>query len=168
MRNDQRVGVSFRRRPLAITDLETTGLDPKIHDILEIGLIVVDQVSLAILDTLELKVRPEHIETASPSALLLNGYNERDWCNAVSLKEAMLAYSSKSAGAVFCSHNVTFDWAFSAEAFSRTGVKNEMDYCPELEIIELNSDGRVLLVDRRTRHEDWTPQGALDTDGGRT
>jgi DNA polymerase III epsilon subunit-like protein len=120
--------VEFRARRLALTDLETTGVEPRRHEIIEIGLIVVDQVSLEVIDTLELKVKPEHIETAAASALAWNGYNEAEWASAVSLKEAMLAYANKTRGAVFCSHNVTFDWAFLSEAFDRTGVTHEMDY----------------------------------------
>jgi DNA polymerase III alpha subunit (gram-positive type) len=49
--------------------------------------------------------------------LRLNGYNAIDWQNSKSLKEAMEIYSHKTAGAFFCSHNVTFDWSFINEAF---------------------------------------------------
>jgi len=118
----------FASRRLAITDIETSGVDPNSHEILEIALLVVHQHSLDVLDTLELKVRPDHIESASPTALVHNGYNEADWANAVSLPEALRLYASKTKDAVFCSHNVTFDWGFLARAFSHTGVRHEMDY----------------------------------------
>ena len=118
----------FASRKLAITDIETSGIDPDSHEILEIALLVVDQHSLDVLDTLELKVRPDHIETASATALVHNGYNEADWANAVSLAEALRLYASKTKDAVFCSHNVTFDWGFLARAFSQTRVGHEMDY----------------------------------------
>ena len=113
---------------IAITDLETTGTDPRLHEIIEIGLILIDQRSLDILDSLDLKVRPEHIKTASESALKLNGYNVIDWQDSISLKEAMGLYSYKTSDALFCSHNVTFDWSFINEAFRITGVENKMDY----------------------------------------
>jgi DNA polymerase-3 subunit epsilon len=113
---------------MAITDLETTGTDPRNHEIIELGLLVVDQKSLAILDSLELKVRPEHLVTASESALRLNGYNEHDWAGAVSLSEVMTEYSRKVEGAMFCSHNVTFDWSFIQEAVRTTGVPVNLDY----------------------------------------
>jgi DNA polymerase-3 subunit epsilon len=113
---------------IAITDLETTGTDPRLHEIIEIGLILIDQHSLIILDSLDLKVKPEHIETASESALKLNGYNAIDWQDSISLKETMELYSHKTSGALFCSHNVTFDWSFINEAFHITGVENKMDY----------------------------------------
>jgi len=113
---------------IAITDLETTGTNPRLHEIIEIGLILINQDSFEILDKLDLKVMPEHIETASESALKLNGYNNIDWQNSKHLKEAMEIYSRKTAGALFCSHNVTFDWSFIYEAFQITGIENKMDY----------------------------------------
>lgn len=67
------------KRPLVITDLETTGLNPKVHEITEIGLIVVEQKSLNILDIFEHKIKTVHIETAIEFALKHSGYNEKDW-----------------------------------------------------------------------------------------
>lgn len=115
-------------RPIAITDVETTGLDFAIQEIVEIGLVVVDQKTLEILDTFDVKVKPEHIETANEFALNLNGYNETDWKNAITLKEAMSIYGEKTKDAIFCAHNMTFDWSFIFEAFRKTGIKNQMDH----------------------------------------
>ncbi len=115
-------------RPIAITDIETTGLDPMIHEIIEIGLLVLDQKTFEVTDRLDIKVRPEHIETAQASALTVNGYREEDWREAISLKEAMALYAEKTRGAIFCSHNVTFDWFFMHEAFRKTGVGHALDY----------------------------------------
>lgn len=115
-------------RPIAITDVETTGLDPTIQEIVEIGLVLVSQQTLEIIDTLDVKVQPEHPETATEFALKLNGYNATDWQNALTLQAAMSLYSEKTKDAIFCAHNVTFDWSFILEAFKKTGVKNLMDY----------------------------------------
>ncbi|MBI2109354.1 MAG: 3'-5' exonuclease [Parcubacteria group bacterium] len=115
-------------RPVAITDVETTGLDSTIQEIIEIGLILVNQQTLEIMDTLDIKVRPEHLETATEFALKLNGYNAHDWQNALTLQAAMQLYGEKTKDAMFCAHNVTFDWAFIFEAFKKTGIKNAMDY----------------------------------------
>src|SRR3990167_388927 len=115
-------------RPIAITDVETTGLDPTIHEIVEVGLFVINQQTLEVLDTFDVKVRPEHIETADEFALKLNGYNDADWQNALTLQEAMTLYGEKTKDAIFCAHNVTFDWSFILKAFKETGIKNLMDY----------------------------------------
>ena len=53
---------------LAFTDLETTGMWPPEGEIIEIGLVVADTKNLKIISTLNLKVRPNHIATASPEA----------------------------------------------------------------------------------------------------
>lgn len=115
-------------RPIAITDLETTGLDERHHEIIEIGLILAHQQNLEILQVFETKVRPEHIETASPRALEINGYDPELWKEAPWLLWAMAQYAIKTQNAMFAAHNVTHDWAFIREGFRKTGVNNLMDY----------------------------------------
>ena len=83
-------------RPIAITDVETTGLDPHIHEIVEIGLLLINQRTFKVIDMLDIKVRPKHLETASEYALNLNGYRDVDWLGAMSLREAMAIYSRKT------------------------------------------------------------------------
>ena len=116
------------KRFVAITDIEASGLDVAVHEIIEIGLVLVDQKTFEIIDTLDIKVRPEHLETASEFSLQLNGYNEKEWQNALSLQEAMVQYSEKTKDAVFCSQNITFDWSFISAAFKKAGTKDLMDY----------------------------------------
>ncbi len=118
----------MRDYPIAIVDLETTGLDYHMHEIIEIGLVLVDQNTLEIKDTMDVKVRPLHIERASPKAMEVNGYNENDWADAWDLKKSMITLSAKSKGAIFGSQNVTFDWGFCQEGFYQTNVNNLMDY----------------------------------------
>jgi DNA polymerase III subunit epsilon len=118
------------QQPLAFIDIETTGTDPAHHEIIEIAAIIVrlkDDV-LTITDHIDLKVLPEHIETADPVALRVNGYNEADWLFAVSLEEAMKSFAQKVEGAVFVAHNVIFDYSFIEKAFERTGIENTMHY----------------------------------------
>ncbi len=115
-------------RLIAMTDLETSGDIFGVHEILEIGLVVFDQNTFEIIDTLNIKVKPEHIENAVPAALERNGYRPEDWVGAVSLKEAMRLYGEKTRGAIFCAYNATFDWGFINNAFYTIGVKDEMDY----------------------------------------
>lgn len=119
---------NLKEAPIAITDLETTGDVFGEHEIIEIGLVVFDQKTFEIIDTLDMKVKPKHIERAVPAAIERNGYNEKNWRNAVSLEEAISKYSEKTKGAIFCAYNATFDWGFMNEAFRKTGMKDEMDY----------------------------------------
>lgn len=115
-------------RNIAITDLEMTGFDPDQHEIIEIGLVLVNQPDLEPIDELSVKVRPEHIETADPESLQVAGYNENDWATAVPLKEAMLQYRAKVEDALFLAHPATVDWGFIEHAFRKTDLDNPMDY----------------------------------------
>ncbi len=120
--------MKFTDRPIAITDVETSGLDATVHEILEIGLVVADQHTLKVLDRYAVKVRPTHIETGAKKALAVCGYTPRDWRNAVDLDVAMRVYSDKTRDAIFCAHNVYFDWSFITRAFQTTGTEDYMDY----------------------------------------
>lgn len=120
--------MDFLKRLLAITDAETTGFDAQIHEIIELGLVLVDQKSLKVLDEFEIKIKPQHIKTASEKALKVNGYNKLDWLEAMDLKEAMKIYSEKTKNAVFLAHNSFFDWSFITEAFKSTRVEDYTDY----------------------------------------
>ena len=115
-------------RPIAMTDLETSGDVFGIHEILEIGLVVFDQNNFEIIDTLNIKTKPLNIENAVPAALERNGYKEKDWQDAISLEDGIKQYAEKTKGAIFCAYNATFDWGFMNEAFRKTGIKDEMDY----------------------------------------
>lgn len=120
--------MEFLKRPLAITDTETTGLDAQIHEIIEIGLIVVEQPKLRVIDKFEVKVKPILIKTAVKKALAVNGYNEKDWRKAWDLKEAIEIYSEKTKNAIFVAQNAFSDWSFINEAFKKTQVEDLMDY----------------------------------------
>jgi DNA polymerase III subunit epsilon len=120
--------IDYFKRPLAITDIEMTGLDPHLHEIIEIGLFVVDQNSFKIIDKLDIKVKPIHIKTSVKKALEANGYNEKDWKKAWSLEDAMAVYSEKTKNAIFVAQNAYSDWAFINEAFKITQVEDLTDY----------------------------------------
>lgn len=126
----------MKKHNLAFIDVETTGLDPERHEIIEIGCIVVKQIpqsggkgcAIEVVDEFETKVKPEHIETAEPEALRINGYNSGDWLFAADLKQAMKTLSELTDGANMIGQNVFFDWQFIDRAFKTTGVPNKMHY----------------------------------------
>lgn len=135
--------MDFLDRPIAVTDTELTGLDPDIHEIIEIGLVLLDPVTLDPLERYITKVIPEHIETATPQALQINGYNEEDWHDAIPLSVALETYSAITAGGVFLAHNMATDWAFMRAGFRKTGVPDQLDY----HRIDLFSTAFALLRD---------------------
>ena len=113
-------------RKIAMTDLETSGDVPGVHEILEIGLVVFDQKTFEIIDTYNQKVKPLHIENAVPAALAHNGYKKEDWKDAINLVETMKVYGEKTKDCLFCAYNVSFDWGFINEAFYRSKLPNSM------------------------------------------
>lgn len=125
-------------QPLAFVDIETTGLSTDTAEIVEIGVVLTklkDGV-LTIIDTLDIKIHPTHIETADPAALRINGYNEADWLFAVSLEDAMKTFAEKTEGAVFIAHNVLFDYKFIETALSQTETENKL-YFQKLDTLSI-------------------------------
>jgi len=116
------------RKKIAFTDFEMTGLSPMKHEIIEIGLIVADTESLEEISRLDIKVKPQTIETADAYALKFTGYNEKDWEHAYTLKEALVKYSMEVEGALFAAWNTPYDWSFLVEAFAKAGLENPLDY----------------------------------------
>ena len=117
-------------QPLAFVDIETTALDRERGEIIELGVVVARMKDdrLVVVDELDLKIQPKHIETAEPQALRINGYDEADWLFAVSLEEAMKAFVEKTKGAIFLAHNITFDYPFIEKALGDTGLDHDMHF----------------------------------------
>ncbi|MCK9352318.1 MAG: 3'-5' exonuclease [Candidatus Paceibacterota bacterium] len=120
---------------LAFIDVETTGLDPDRHELIEIGCVLARQIAqegkgpaLLMLDEFECKIMPEHLETADPESLAIIGFKKENWADAIPLAEAMEKFSERVRGASFVAHNAFFDYAFIEHAFKKTGVKNFMHY----------------------------------------
>ncbi|MBK7078522.1 MAG: 3'-5' exonuclease [Myxococcales bacterium] len=114
-----------RRAPkttVAFVDLETTGLDPSRHDIIEIGIVRVDARTLEVLDEYEALVAPERLGEAQLDALAINGFTTAAWEHALPLREALLEVAPLLEGALVAGHNVGFDWAFLEAGFRRAGL----------------------------------------------
>lgn len=78
---------------LVIFDLETTGLDPRHHQPIQIGAVALDGETLCELEAFEVKVRFEQAR-AAPEALAVNSFEESAWeKEAVSEHEAARAFS---------------------------------------------------------------------------
>ena len=119
--------MNFNQRPIILTDVETTGLDPRYHEIVEIGAIKVDQ-DLNELGRFDLKVLPIFLERAEPEALAINGYRDQLWEGAESYLTAARAFAEFSAEGVLAAWNITFEYSFLDQMFRDTRVQNKMDY----------------------------------------
>ena len=104
-----------------IVDIETTGTNPDIHEIIEIG--AVNEVTG---ETLSLKVVPIHIHTADPRALEVNGYTPEAWKDAVTLGHALLRLKQFSINGrvlpFMLGYNVSFDRMFLEKAYRECGI----------------------------------------------
>lgn len=117
-------------QPLAFIDVETTGTDHNLHEIIELGLVLTrfKDNELVVIDKLDLKILPKNIENADPIALRVNGYDEADWMFAVELEEALKIFSEKTKGAIFVAHNVIFDANFIETSFKKLGMTHDMHF----------------------------------------
>lgn len=110
---------------LAFLDLETTGLSPKHNEIIEVGILLYDQESDQIEKEWEYKIAPSNIETASPMALKLNGYNDNPQSYKGNLKSAMIKINSLiDKECLIVGQNVGgFDLPFIYNAMESLGIK---------------------------------------------
>jgi len=115
---------------LAFVDIETTGFDRDVHEIIELGVVLakLKDDTLVVTDKIDVKIKPTNLESAEPAALRVNGYNDADWLFATNLEDAMRIFSEKTAGAVFVAHNVTFDWGFIETALKKTNTENRLHF----------------------------------------
>jgi DNA polymerase III epsilon subunit-like protein len=118
----------FAERPLAITDIETTGLDAAVHEIIELAVLVVDQKSLKVRGQYHTRVKPVRIRTAAAKALEVVGYDPAAWRSAVDLETALAVYSQKAADGIFVSYNVFLAYSFLDAGFKTTGIEDPTDY----------------------------------------
>lgn len=104
-------------KPIVIVDIETTGLEPALHEIIEISLI--DAQGQTLLHT---KIKPEHLDTAEPKALEINGYNEEAWADAVAWDDVALKVKEELTDVVILGQNVSFDMGFIKTALTKASV----------------------------------------------
>ena len=107
---------------ISLTDIETTGLDPFNDEIIEIACVVFDSETCDIITTFESKIAPTHIETASPQALAVNGYDAKEWKYAPLLIDVLTQYAYLTQGTTFMAQNVTFDWSFIQSACNALSI----------------------------------------------
>ena len=109
-------------KAIAFVDIETTGLDPARHDILEVAVVRVDPDTLQVLEEKSVLVQPERLSDADPEALAVCGYSASVWSRAIPLKWALRAIAPLLEDALIAGHNVGFDWSFLEAGFRRAGL----------------------------------------------
>jgi len=158
----------YSRREIAFVDIETTGLNPARHEILEVAVLRVDARTMKPVAETTVLVSPERLHDAQPEALHVCGFSPALWASAVPLVDALAEIAPLLEGAIIAGHNVAFDWSFLVAGFRRVGLPlPDVDYHRldtaslawplygdgELTSLSLDAIARYLDVDRRWPHE---------------
>ena len=109
---------------LAFVDVETTGLTPGYHEMIDIGIVMTD-LSGVELGELFLRIQPAHPERTSEGARAVNAFDEERWreleaATPADAIEQMLAFHRKIAGerqVLMVAFNSHFDTAFLDHLF---------------------------------------------------
>ena len=107
---------------LIIFDLETTGLSPYLHEIIQIAAVKVTVGAWDVSESFETFVKPER---RVPSFITeLTGIKQEHVDNAPSVKEALLSFSRFAGeGSILIAHNgLRFDMPFIRESCLRSGM----------------------------------------------
>lgn len=113
----------------AFLDCEFGGLDPELHDITEIGVIVTDY-RLAELSEAEWKVRAR-AERITPESAQISGYDPALWQDAAPLRQALTELTALLPGnrtVVPAGQNVRMDVQFLERGFRSCGLPYPFDY----------------------------------------
>jgi DNA polymerase III epsilon subunit-like protein len=114
---------------LAFLDLEMGGLDPELHDITEVGVIVTDY-RLAELGSGEWKV-DARLDRISPEAAQLFGYSAEAWADAPGIRQVLTELTAllpKGRTVLPAGQNVRMDVLFLERAFKKCGLPYPFDY----------------------------------------
>jgi len=150
---------------LAFVDLETTHLDPNKGEIVEIGIIRIHDNK--ILDIVEHKVKPEHLETAHPRALEVNGYNEQDWSSAISQLDCAHLVEKLLKDTVIIGHNISFDLKFLRALMIQHDIRFDLWRAPNIctrdlakNVFKTNPNVNRFRLDDLRVHFGWSLENA--------
>ncbi len=122
------ISLPFTTSDLAFFDLETTGLNPDQHEIIEIGMVRVNQQTMEETGRFEARIMPQNLAAADPVALRINGFTKEKWSDAISLTDALKGFADATAGSVLIAQNISFDWGFLRRAYEESGIELRTDY----------------------------------------
>jgi DNA polymerase-3 subunit epsilon len=114
--------LQIHQKPRVYVDVETTGLDPQRHEIIEFAATKDDG------SFYETKIEPQHINRAEQEALDINGYTEALWADASKMDEVAPLIQEFLTDCVIVGHNVRFDMGFIAVMFKQANIRIHLDH----------------------------------------
>lgn len=130
----------------AVVDVESTGLDPLQHRILQVAVVLVDRHG-HVLDRWSSYVRPRWGRLSRLGPVHVHGIRHRDLRGAPRSAEVMAELLRRIDGTVLTAHNLEFDLAFLRAEAGRAGLG--FPDVPHLCTLQMS---RRLDPDRRLRH----------------
>tara|TARA_B100000674_G_scaffold459552_1_gene436830 strand:+ start:78 stop:674 length:597 start_codon:yes stop_codon:yes gene_type:complete len=123
---------------LTVIDTETTGLDKSMHEIIDIALIsyvISENGERFVTNKFETKIKPQHIETASPVALEINHYKESEWVSAPSHRDVIPQVRNIiEKSDLLIGQNLIFDLRFIASASEKLyGEEDKIAFPPYID-----------------------------------
>jgi DNA polymerase-3 subunit epsilon len=111
-------------RPLLVFDVETTGADPRVHQIVAFGAVLVDGATLEEMRSMSTLVQPTRsaLEQADPRAMTIHGLTPDRLADAPSPVEVVTQFlTTFGTDFYFCGWNICFDTQFLAALFQQAG-----------------------------------------------
>ncbi|MFZ0772424.1 MAG: 3'-5' exonuclease [Candidatus Sulfotelmatobacter sp.] len=115
-------------RNLLVLDVETTGSDPQLHEVVEIGAVLLDADSLEPLRQFQSLVRPEQFQNSDPRALRIHGLSPERLGTAPPAGEVISRFVDEfGLDFIFCGWNIAFDTQFLRSLFRKAEKKALFD-----------------------------------------
>lgn len=109
------------RPDICFVDLETSGLKPWEHEIIEIAVVRVDGKTLEIKNQISHKVKPKG--SVSPEAARINGYTPEKWKDAIAIDHGLKLMFPLIEGTRWAGSNPSFDRQFTYQAARNTKIE---------------------------------------------
>ncbi len=109
-------GEDWAQAPMVVVDVETTGLSPRSHQVIELGAVKV--VGGEIVETFHRMVRPTR--SISSATRRITGIRDEELADGVSESEMWEDFWSFAEGAVLAAHNARFDMGFLGRGYRQT------------------------------------------------
>lgn len=116
--------IPINERDLSFIDTEFTNFALFKSELLEIGIVRVKANTFEIIDEIDIKIKPSHIETANPESLKVVGYDEKEWDEeGMDLKKGVEIFLDFVKDSILVAQNLPADWMILQKSIEECGLK---------------------------------------------